>query len=47
MAAHLGEVLWVQGRQIEAKDIWQEGLSRVPEHPIILEAIGRLGADLP
>ncbi|MDG1214490.1 MAG: tetratricopeptide repeat protein [Luminiphilus sp.] len=47
VAAHLGEVLWVQGRQIEARDIWQEGLSRVPEHPIILEAIGRLGADLP
>lgn len=47
VAAHLGEVLWVQGRQIEARDIWQEGLNRVPEHPIILEAIGRLGADLP
>ena len=47
VAAHLGEVLWVQGRQIEAKDIWRAGLSRVPEHPIILEAVGRLGADLP
>ena len=46
VAAHLGEVLWVQGRQIEARDIWKDGLSRVPEHPIILEAIGRLGANL-
>jgi hypothetical protein len=40
-------VLWVQGRQIEARDIWKDGLSRVPEHPIILEAVERLGADLP
>jgi tetratricopeptide (TPR) repeat protein len=47
VAAHLGEVLWVQGQQIEAKDIWKDGLSRAPAHPIILEAIGRLGADLP
>ena len=47
VAAHLGEVLWVQGRQVEAKDIWRAGLSRVPEHPIIMEATGRLGADLP
>ncbi len=47
VAAHLGEVLWIQGRQIEARDIWKDGLSRVPEHPIILEAVGRLGADLP
>ena len=47
VAAHLGEVLWVQGRQIEAKDVWKDGLKRVPEHPIILEAVDRLGADLP
>jgi tetratricopeptide (TPR) repeat protein len=47
VAAHLGEVLWMQGRQIEAKDVWRDGLKRVPEHPIILEAADRLGADLP
>jgi tetratricopeptide (TPR) repeat protein len=47
VAAHLGEVLWVQGRQIEAKDVWRDGLKRVPEHPIIVEAAERLGADLP
>jgi tetratricopeptide (TPR) repeat protein len=47
VAAHLGEVLWVQGRQIEAKDVWRDGLKRVPEHPIIVEAADRLGADLP
>ena len=47
VAAHLGEVLWVQGRQIEARDVWRNGLSRVPDHPIILEAVERLGAELP
>ena len=47
VAAHLGEVLWIQGRQIEARDIWRDGLSRVPDHPIILEAVDRLGAELP
>lgn len=46
VAAHLGEVLWMQGRQVEARDIWRDGLSRVPDHPIILEALERLGADL-
>ena len=44
VAAHLGEVLWVMGREFEARDIWQDGLSRAPEHPIILEAMMRLGA---
>ena len=47
VAAHLGEVLWIQGRQIEARDVWREGLSKVPDHPIILEALDRLGAELP
>ena len=47
VAAHLGEVLWVQGRQIEARDVWRDGLSRVPDHPFILEAVERLGAELP
>ncbi|MDG2460160.1 MAG: tetratricopeptide repeat protein [Luminiphilus sp.] len=47
VAAHLGEVLWLLGRHFEAKDIWHDGLSRVPDHPIILEAINRLGAELP
>jgi hypothetical protein len=47
VAAHLGEVLWAQGREIEAKDVWQDGLRRVNDHPIILEAIDRLGVALP
>ena len=47
VAAHLGEVLWVQGRQFEARDVWRDGLNRVPDHPIILETLKRLGAELP
>ncbi len=47
VAAHLGEVLWIQGKQIEARDIWRDGLSRVPDHSIILEAVQRLGAEMP
>ncbi len=47
VAAHLGEVLWVQGRQFEARDVWRDGLIRVPNHPIILETVKRLGALLP
>ena len=47
VAAHLGEVLWVQGRQFEARDVWRDGLNRVPDHPIILETRKRLGAELP
>ncbi len=47
VAAHLGEVLWVRGRQFEARDVWRDGLSRVPNHPIILDTVKRLGAELP
>ena len=47
VAAHLGEVLWVQGRQFEARDVWRDGLNRVPDHPIIIETLRRLGAELP
>ncbi len=47
VSAHLGEVLWIQGKQVEARDIWRDGLSKAPDHSIILEAVERLGADLP
>ncbi len=47
VAAHLGELLWTQGRKIEAIDIWKIGLSQGPTHPIILETLRRLGAKIP
>ncbi len=46
VAAHLGEVLWVMGRDEAAVAIWDRALSESPEHAILLETIQRLGADL-
>lgn len=45
IAAHLGEVLWIVGREQDALTIWREGLSRHPEASVILNTIKRLDAD--
>ena len=42
IAAHLGEVLWVDGEKQEAQDIWQEALKKSPEDPTLIEAMDRL-----
>ncbi|MFA7436664.1 tetratricopeptide repeat protein [Castellaniella sp.] len=42
VAAHLGEVLWLLGRQAEARDVWSGALRREPEAPAILETLERL-----
>lgn len=42
VAAHLGEVLWVQGEQQQAQGIWREGLKQNPDSEIVNEAIKRL-----
>jgi tetratricopeptide (TPR) repeat protein len=47
VAAHLGEVLWVQGQRDEALKIWQDGLSRHPTSTLIGITMKRLGASLP
>lgn len=36
IAAHLGEVLWKQGKQEEAKKIWASALKEHPENPVLL-----------
>ena len=36
IAAHLGEVLWVNGDQTEAKKIWDSALKENPNHEIVL-----------
>ncbi len=46
IAAHLGEVLWAMGKQNEARDVWQEGLQVDAEHPLLLDTIDRMGAEL-
>ncbi|MBQ0741732.1 MAG: tetratricopeptide repeat protein [Pseudomonas sp.] len=35
VAAHLGEVLWAQGKQREARKIWDEALKTDPENDLI------------
>ena len=46
VAAHLGEVLWIQNKNEEAIKIWQEALKRKPDSRIILETIERLGGEI-
>ena len=42
VAAHLGEVLWVNGKQREARQIWEKFLKEQPESPILRSTIKRL-----
>lgn len=42
IAAHLGEVLWKQGKQQQAKNIWAEALTKDPQNQTIKETIHRL-----
>ena len=42
IAAHLGEVLWKQGKENEAISVWQGSLERFPENSILIETKNRL-----
>lgn len=44
IAAHLGEVLWQQGKRDEALSRWREGLARDRQNETLKETIKRLGA---
>ena len=46
IAAHLGEVLWVQGQRDEALKIFREGAAKEPQNPVLLETVRRLGVKL-
>lgn len=39
IAAHLGEVLWVQGKHEEAEKVWQSSLKENPRHETLLNVI--------
>ncbi|MDC0127039.1 hypothetical protein OAI28_02045 [Methylophilaceae bacterium] len=41
IAAHLGEILWAQGKKEEAKEIWKSSLNRHPSNIILLETANR------
>jgi len=42
IAAHLGEVLWKQGKENEAMSVWQGSLEKFPENSILIETKNRL-----
>ena len=39
IAAHLGEVLWTQGKREEAKKLWQGALSGSPQNEVLLDVL--------
>ena len=41
IGAHLGEVLWVQGQQDEARRIWEEALKVGPDNETLLKTLKR------
>lgn len=43
IAAHLGEVLWSQGRKTEAVALWKTGLALNPGNDTLVETLKRLG----
>jgi tetratricopeptide (TPR) repeat protein len=45
IAAHLGEVLWVLGRQDEARQVWREGRARDAGNEVLRETLARLRQD--
>ncbi|ARU87477.1 tetratricopeptide repeat protein [Pseudomonas sp. M30-35] len=48
VAAHLGEVLWVQGNQSKAREVWTTALEKQPDSEILRSTIKRLtGAEKP
>ena len=48
IAAHLGEVLWIQGKQQEARDIWSQSLKQQPDSTILRSTMQRLiGSESP
>jgi len=42
IAAHLGEILWAQGRQSEAREVWGEAYQQQPDNPILRSTLQRL-----
>ncbi len=43
IAAHLGEVLWVQGQYAEARKVWEKALERKPDSEQVKATLQRLG----
>jgi tetratricopeptide (TPR) repeat protein len=46
IAAHLGEVLWAEGKQDEARQLWREARTREPANTTLRETLTRLNVTL-
>lgn len=46
IAAHYGELLWVNEQQEKAQEIWKKALTESPEHKVLLETLKRLNPSL-
>jgi tetratricopeptide (TPR) repeat protein len=46
IAAHLGEVLWTEGKQDEARQLWREARTREPGNTTLRETLVRLNVTL-
>ena len=42
IAAHLGEILWRQGKKSEAKKVWNDSLKVHPSNNILVETARKL-----
>lgn len=42
IAAHLGEVLWMQGDQAAARRVWEAGAQQNPDNPVLRSTLQRL-----
>jgi len=42
IAAHLGEVLWIEGQKEEASKLWEEGKKKDSKNKVLMETIERL-----
>ena len=46
VASHVGEVLWIMGREQEATEVWRGALEKQPDNDLIRAVVDRLQADL-
>jgi tetratricopeptide (TPR) repeat protein len=46
IAAHLGEVLWIDGKTEEARRVWREGRARDSSNDVLRETLARLRVEL-
>lgn len=42
VAAHLGEVLWMRGKQAEAREVWRKALAETPDSVVLRDTLRRL-----